>query len=202
MDIDQSVVTAGEVDRKIKRLNTVLARKFKMRDSADCIGTHLDRVFHQLASVGEAHNSLLGEGDDLDVYQLSQFFSQFKHGLECHQLGICDIDMSADMLDAISCLHAYSAAHTLLDVRSCQSLLALAPEINSLKQRAAPVPVRLTCGQAGIKMNMRLDKRRQREFPAVIDDFFAGNRQQSRSDLRDQAILNSDVSASCGVFNI
>ena len=69
--------------------------------------------------------------------------------------------MGADKLNAVSDLPLQRFPGACFHVVMAEQRLALRPALNTLKQRAGLVPVRLPRRLGGIKMNMRLDERRE-----------------------------------------
>ncbi|MNG82808.1 hypothetical protein D3C79_415190 [compost metagenome] len=71
--------------------------------------------------------------------------------------------MGTHVLHAVGDLPFQRLPGALFDVLMGQQCLALRPALNAFKQGAGLVPGRLSGGLGGVQMDMRLDKRRQRQ---------------------------------------
>ncbi len=77
--------------------------------------------------------------------------------------------MGADVLDAEIAQHADGFQRPLAGVLRGNTRFALAPAGDAFKQGAAAVPLRLTRGEGGVKMDMRLDEGRDRQPALGVD---------------------------------
>jgi hypothetical protein len=76
--------------------------------------------------------------------------------------------MGADKLNAVGDLPLQRFPRAGFHILMAEQRLALRPALNPFKQRAGLVPVRLAGRLGGIKMNMRLNKRRDRQPAAGV----------------------------------
>src|SRR5947208_2516960 len=61
---------------------------------------------HQLTSIGEGHDTILGEGDQLQVTNITYLLTHFNQCPECGQVRIAYIDMAANVKSSLSNLPA------------------------------------------------------------------------------------------------
>ena len=76
--------------------------------------------------------------------------------------------MGADKLNAVSNLPLQRFPGACFHILVAEQRLALRPAFNAFEQRAGLVPVRLPRRLGGIKMNMRLDERRESKPTARV----------------------------------
>ena len=79
--------------------------------------------------------------------------------------------MGADKLDAVGDLPLQRFPGARFHILMAEQRLALGPALNTFEQGAGLVPVWLPRRLGGIEMNMRLNKRRDRQPAARIQDF-------------------------------
>ncbi|MNE88672.1 hypothetical protein D3C80_1860010 [compost metagenome] len=98
------------------------------------------------------------------------------------------------MLHAIGDLPLQRLPRALLHVFMGEQCFSLCPALNTFKQRAGLVPCRLPGGLRGIQVDMRLDKRRQRQ-PAFGIQHVAAPLQPLRlwNDMHDPPLLNGQL---------
>ncbi|MNG92065.1 hypothetical protein D3C79_509840 [compost metagenome] len=163
MHVHQAAGTLGQVHQELDRRHALVAGVLKMRDAANHVGADGHRFSHQRPAVGVRLDTLLGEGDDLQVEQVAHFVTHFDHGFQRRQGGVGDIDMGTYMLDAMVHQHADGLFRAVLDVVMGGDRLALGPALDAFEQGAAHVPARLAGGQRGVQVNVRFDEGRHHQ---------------------------------------
>ena len=99
--------------------------------------------------------------------------------------------MSADKLHAIGDLPLQGFPRPGFDVLMAEQRFPLRPALNPLEQSAGLIPVRLAGRLGGIQMDMRLDKRRDRQPAASVQYLVAFVvRLPHRRDLAKAALIN------------
>ena len=111
----------------------------------------------------------MGEGDNLQVNQMTGFFAHFQQRLERTQRGIGHVDMGAHVLNAVLSQHPNGGMRALLGVFKGDGFLALGPALNPFEQRTAEVPLGLAGSQDGVQMNMWFDQRCDQQLALGID---------------------------------
>lgn len=169
MDVHQAAGALGQVHEEFHRAHALVAGVFEVRDAADHIRAQANGFLHQLAPILEGLDALLGKGDDLQVDQVGGLLAYLEHGLECGQRRIGDVDVGAHVLDAMGGQGADGACGAGLGVFLGDGGLALAPALDALEQGAAHVPARLTGGQGGVEVDVRLDEGRHHQVASGVD---------------------------------
>ncbi|STD23606.1 Uncharacterised protein [Enterobacter asburiae] len=102
--------------------------------------------------------------------------------------------MGADKLDAVGNLPLQRFPGARFDILMAEQRLALRPALNAFEQRAGLVPVRLTRGLCRIKMDMRLNERRDRKPAARVQYFITfGVSIVHRGDVTKSPVLNGKL---------
>lgn len=91
--------------------------------------------------------------------------------------------MGTNMLDTIGGLHTDGLIDAILNFLLGEEGLILFPALDAFKQSAAHVPAGTAGGEAGIQVDMGLDDGGQRQLAAAINNFFAGEGSEVRSDF-------------------
>ena len=157
VNIDELIVLLSQIEANVEGLNRVLTGELEVRDSTGSVGAHLQGVFQQLFALGIAEDTILGEGDDLDIHEILDFVAQFQQRFHSGQLGIVDINMGTNMLDTIGGLHTDGLIDAILNFLLGEEGLILFPALDAFKQSAAHVPAGTAGGEAGIQVDMGLD---------------------------------------------
>ena len=98
--VDQLAVLTGQFDGAVDGLLAELACPLEVRDAADAVRAHLQRLLDHLVAALVGVHALLREGDDLDGDVVLELFADFQHRLQAGQLRIIHVDVGADELDA------------------------------------------------------------------------------------------------------
>ena len=112
------------------------------------------------------------------------------------------IHMRPHKLHAVGCLHPHRLHHPAAYILPGELLFALAPALNALKERSGVVPVRLPRCQAGVQVDMGLNKRREHQLFPHVHNLLLRQRLQMRRNLGKPAVLNPEIRCLAAVFNI
>ena len=200
VNIDELIVLLSQIEANVEGLNRVLTGELEVRDSTGSVGAHLQGVFQQLFALGIAEDTILGEGDDLDIHEILDFVAQFQQRFHSGQLGIIDINMGTNMLDTIGGLHTDGLIDAILNFLLGEEGLILFPALDAFKQSAAHVPAGTAGGEAGIQVDMGLDDGGQGQLAAAINNFFAGEGFDI-GDLFELTIGHTDIHGLGSVFD-
>ncbi len=166
--VHQAAGTFGQVHEKFHRAHALVAGVFKVRDTTDHVGAQANGFLHQLAAIAVGLDALLRKRHDLKVDQVRAFFADFQHGFQRGQVWVGDVDMGADMLDAVSGQGLNSLLGAGLGVFLGDGGLALAPALNALEQCSTHIPARFAGSKGGIKVDMRLDEGRYHQVTGGV----------------------------------
>ena len=104
---------------------------FDPRNTADHVGAHLHRIFHQAVGTGLAHDSVLREGDDLKVDDAAELVAHREQRLDALQARLAiDVGEGADVEVAVERRHRDRATRIVGDPGGVVLLLDLAREID------------------------------------------------------------------------
>lgn len=78
-------------------------------------------------------------------------------------------NVGAHVLDAVIAQHTDGLQRALARIFYRDALFTLAPAGDALKQRAAHIPLRLARREGGVKVDMRLDERRDNQLLLRVD---------------------------------
>ena len=70
VDIDELVILLSQLEADVEGLNGILTGELEVRDCTGSVGAHLQGVFQQLFALGIAEDTVLREGNDLDIRPL------------------------------------------------------------------------------------------------------------------------------------
>ncbi|VXA81002.1 hypothetical protein AERO9A_420397 [Aeromonas salmonicida] len=193
MNIHQNLILLGKIEDVMQTFDPVFPGELEMGYGTNHIGSQPERLFQQGLAVGIREDPLLREGDDLQLDPLLHLLPHLQHGFQGHQIGVGDIHMGADKLDAVGHLPFQGLDGPLLHIFMSQQRLALGPALYPLEQGTGQVPARLPGGLGSVEVNMRFDKRcnSQACFPIQLP-----GRQNMSAHGRygpDQPILTEDL---------
>lgn len=157
----------------MQRFHPIFTGELKVRDRPDDIRPQLQGLFQQRLAVGVREDPLLRKSDNLQLDPWRHLLFDLQHRLQRRQRRIGDIDMGTDKLHAIGDLPLEGFPRPGFNVFMAEQRFPLRPALNPLKQSAGLVPVWLAGRLGGIQMDMRLNKRRDRQPAASVQHFVA-----------------------------
>ena len=200
MNIDELAVLLRKPEADIQGVHRILPGEFEMGNGTGGIRTHFQGLFQQLGTLGIAENAILGEGNNLNVHEVPDFLPQFQNGFQSGQLGVVDIHMGSDILDAVGGLHPNCSADPVPDILLRKPGLILLPALDALKQGTAHVPPRDSCRHAGVQMDMGLHEGRQGHLSGAVHHFLPALGFQLRGDGCKRSVRYPDIHRLRGVF--
>src|SRR5438132_946413 len=162
-----------------------------MRNAADNIRPHFDGAPHLRLAVGEGLNTLLWKCDQLQRDLIRKFLSDLEQRPQRRELGVANVDVTADEEDPVRDLPAEHLGNPALDVFDGQVLDPLTPDRDALEERAAEVVPRLANGEDGIEVDVRFDQGGREQAPSSVDDVRGPGRPRSWR-RRDPASLDGN----------
>ena len=132
-----------------------------------------------------------GNATSCKVDHAADLVAQVDERAERAKLGVADVDVAADVLDAAGQLPAQDLPDAALHVLVGQLADALGPDGDALEQRAGLVRPGLADGEHGVQVNVRLDQRRRYQAPAEVDGLRCGRAVVAGGD--DHAVADADV---------
>ncbi|MNP15701.1 hypothetical protein D3C76_1080700 [compost metagenome] len=177
----------------MQTFDPIFPSELEMGNGADHVGPQLECLFQQGLAVGIGEDPLLREGDDLQLDPGFHLLAHLQHGFQSHQVGVGDIHMGANELDAVDDLPLQRLYGPPLHILMGQQRLAFGPALYPLEQGTGEVPARLTGGLGSIEVNVGLDKGGHRhpllpiQFPGGEEDLAHGGYGP------DQTILTQDL---------
>src|SRR5450759_4026897 len=118
MTVNIAVEFFGKLKGIMDVFNPHIARPLEMGDATNQVAAQFHRFAQQLAPIGKRHDAILGEGDQLQVTNITYFFTYLKQCLQSGQVGITDIDMAAYVDSALRDLPANLLENALLNIFS------------------------------------------------------------------------------------
>ena len=146
---------------------------------------------------------VLGEGHDLDVHKVPDLLPQLQEGLQGGELGVVDVHVGADVLDAVGGLETDGPVDPFLYLPLGEGGLVLLPTLDALEQGARQVPAGAAGGEAGIQMDVGLHKGGQGQLAGTVGYHLlprAGG--EIRADLLELPVGHPDVRRLGGVVHI
>ena len=207
MHVDQLAVLIGQFDGAVDGLLAELACPLEVRDAADAVRAHLQRLLDHLVAALVGVHALLREGDDLDGDVVLELFADLQHRLQAGQLRVIHVDVGADELDAFGHLFLDALQRTFPGVLERLGLLDIVPAGDAFEERAARVRGALAAGGVHvIEVQVGIHVRRDHQMAPQVD--FLVGLGQTLADLFDDALVDQDfagffvlpVDASVGEF--
>ncbi|MNV12442.1 hypothetical protein D3C71_1030440 [compost metagenome] len=191
--IHQNLILLGKIEDVMQTFYPILPSKLEMGDRADHVDPQLERLLQQCLAVGIGEDPLLREGDDLQLDPRLHLLLHLQHGFQGHQIGVGDIDVGADELDAVGDLPFQRLDGAPLHIFVGQQRLALGPALDPLEQSTGEVPARLARRLGGIEVNMGLDKGRDGQSPLPVQHPTGDSMFVMGFDGGDDPILTADL---------
>ncbi len=193
MHIDQNLILLGKIEDVVQTFDPIFPGKLKVGDRANHVGTQLECLLQQCLAIRVGEDPLLREGNDLQLYPLLHLLPHFQHRLERDQIGIGDIDVSTDKLDAVGDLPLQRLDGALFHILMGQQRLALGPALDPLEQGAGEVPARLARRLGGIEVNVGFDKGSDRQTALPVQHPTGDGMFVMGFDGGDDPILTADL---------
>jgi len=192
MQVDHQAALGRDRAEVGDRPRTVRHGALEMRDSADDIDAHVEGANGVFTRVGRTVETVLREGDELEVDIGRNLTLDLEQGFHGQQTVVAGIDMGADGEQAHGHRPVAIGKRTLLDGLVGQQRLELPPERNAFEQRARGVDARQPVGERRIHMEMRIDKGLADEIARRINDT-AGFGVDTWLDCGDHLALDADI---------
>ena len=190
--VDQLAVFAGQFDGAVDGLLAELACPLEVRDAADAVRAHLQRLLDHLVAALVGVHALLREGDDLDGDVVLELFADLQHRLQAGQLWIIHVDVGADELDAFGNLFLDALQRTFPGVLERLGLLDIVPAGDAFEERAARVRGALAArGVDVIQVQVGVHVGRDHQTAPQVD--FLVCLGQTLADLLDDALVDQDL---------
>ena len=109
--------------------------------------------------------------------------------------------MGTDKLNSVLSLHPRRPVDPLFHIPLGQGLLTQGPALDPLKKSSGLVPYRFPRCQAGIQVNMGLDKGGQDQLTGAVQHLLAGPGSEAGGDFLKSAVRYPDVGGFRRVFN-
>ena len=167
-------------------------RAFKMRDTAHHIHTHIKRADGIGPRCRVAVETVLREGDQLQVDVVLHMLAHLQQRLDPQQPVIAGIHMAADRQQPHTCGPVAIVQRARHHILARHHLLQLAPQANALQQCARGVDARQPVGQGRIHVKMRVYKGRADQITGGVDHFTRLHITQI-TDRRDHGTLDTDI---------
>ena len=134
MNVNAQPMLVRQCHREPDGLNAVFPGQLEVRDPADHVRPEFGGTAHQVAPAVEAENSLLREGDKLQIDDSADLLAQVDQGPQSTQLGVADIHVTADVLNAARKLLAQDLPHPCLHVGIAELVDSLGPDRDAFEQ--------------------------------------------------------------------
>ena len=192
MQVDHQPAFGRDLAERAHRTGAVLHGALEMRNAAHNIDAHVEGTQQVLLRIRRTVETVLGEGDKLQVEIGRHHFPNLKQRLNTGQPVVADIDMGANREQALADREVAIGKRPPDHRLRGEQRLQLAPQGDALQQRAALVHARQTEGQRRIHVEMAVDERRRNQTAGRIDHA-AGLRRYAGFERDDPAALAGDV---------
>ncbi len=201
MHVDGQAALGGDLAELLHRLRALRHGPLEMRDAADDIDALVEGPKQVLPRLRIAQESVLGEGDELEIEEGGDLPLHLQQGLDGQKLIVADIDMAADRQAAARDRPAAELERACLERLDRQMRLQLRPELDAFEERAAFVEAGPAEAEGRIHVEMGIDEGRGDQPAAGVDLPQGGGLDPGRH-LGDAPVGDRDILAFAAVREI
>ena len=192
MHVDAQAAFGRDLAKFGDRPGAVRHRALEMGNPADDVDAHVERADRVLACGRVPIETVLREGDELQIEIRRDSFLHVQQRLDGEQTVVAGIDMGADGQKAHRNGPVAIGERPLLHRFMRQERLQLAPKADALEKRSRRIDARRAVGQRRVHVEMRIDEGRCDKVTGRIDQF-ARIAAELRRDGGDTIASNADI---------
>ena len=169
MQVDHEAAFGGEFAKGGDGSSAIGHGTLEMRDAAHHVDTHVEGANGVLMCRRVAVETVLGEGDELQVDVVLHRLTHVEQGFDAQKPIIAGVDMAADRQEAQRGGPVAVFQCAGFDLVLGHDLFQLTPEADAFEQRAGGIDPRGAVAEGGIHVEMRIDEGWADEVAAGVD---------------------------------
>jgi hypothetical protein len=164
----------GDLAQDAHASRPVVHRALEMRNAADDVHAHRQRLLQELDAVGASQHAVLRERDELQVEVRLDALLDVQQRFHGKQTRVAHVDVRADREQPLGHGPVAVTQRALDDRLLREERLQLSPQRDAFEERAALVHARQSVRQRRIHVEVRVDERRREQVAAGVDHFRRG----------------------------